>query len=304
MSAKSTGALLEMIAGRRALLKGGAALSAAATGAGLLAVSPAFAASPIPYIPHRSATASGAPAALGLPPDSIHEIFTVARTAEQLAVTFYSNGIANAGPLGLTAPELDDLKAAVIEEQIHQILFTAEGGASLTTTFSFPDGAATFTDLTKFLDAQQTLEGAFDSAFIAAVLEFAQALQPRLAQIACQIAMIESEHRVLGRNIARNHGIASLDSKVTGSAPTDPADNWAFAPVVIGSVGQAPSVLASFGYLSPKSGNSYTYQPVLNSDGSLNTYGQSLGLGTVYGNIMYKTPYMVPESPFNPFTSR
>jgi hypothetical protein len=176
--------------------------------------------------------------------DKIKAIFTVARTAEQLAVTFYSNGIANASALGLTGSNLDAIKAALIEEQVHQQLFTAQGGDSLADTFSFPQGAGTFTDLDKFIQTQQQLEGAFDSAFIAAVKEFAQINRSDLAQIATQIAMIESEHRALGRLMG---GL-------------DPADNWAFAPVLLEKVADAPGVLMGAGYLSPAAGNTYKYQ--------------------------------------------
>ncbi len=178
--------------------------------------------------------------------DTIVSILTVARTAEQLAVTFYSNGIANADKLGISGDKLEYLKAALVEEQIHQQFFTANGGTSLAETFSFPQGAKTFTDLTTFISTQQELEGVFDSAFLAAVVEFAQINRPDLAQIAAQIACIEAEHRALGRAIG---GLS-------------PADNWAFTPVMLGSVGDAPALVTKAGYLSPVSGNSYTYQPV------------------------------------------
>ncbi len=178
--------------------------------------------------------------------DSIVTILTVARTAEQLAVTFYSNGVANADKLGLTGDNLAYIKAALVEEQIHQQFFAANGGQSLADTFSFPQGPETFTDLKTFIATQQQLEGVFDSAFLAAILEFAQLGRPDLAQIAGQVATIESEHRALGRAIG---GLA-------------PADNWAFTPVLIASVGDAPALVTKAGYLSPKSGNSYTYQAV------------------------------------------
>jgi len=177
---------------------------------------------------------------------SIKAIFTVARTAEQLAVTFYTNGIANAAALGLTAVQKGQLQAALVEEQLHQILFTSQGGDSLADTFSFPQGTKTFTDLQTFIATQQMLEGVFDSAFLAAVREFAELGQPVLAQIASQIAAVESEHRVLGRAIA---GL-------------EPADNWTYAPVLISFVADAPAAVAAAGFLSPVPGNSYKYTPV------------------------------------------
>ncbi len=193
---------------------------------------------------------SAVPASKTLNPDNVLDtivsILTVARTAEQLAVTFYSNGIANADKLGITGDNLAYLQAALVEEQIHQLFFTANGGQSLADTFSFPSGAKTFTDMTTFITTQQQLEGVFDSAFLAAVAEFAQLGRPDLAQIAAQVACIEAEHRALGRSIGN----------------LSPADNWAFTPVLIGSVGDAPTLVKQAGYLSPTSGNSYTYQEV------------------------------------------
>lgn len=178
--------------------------------------------------------------------DSIVSIFSIARTAEQLAVTFYSHGLNNADKLGITGDNLENLKAALVEEQIHQQFFTANGGQSIAATFSFPQGAQTFTDLKTFIDTQQQLEGVFDSAFLAAIKEFAQLGRPDLAQIAGQIACIESEHRALGRVIGK----------------LSPADNWAYAPVLVATVGDAPALVQKAGYLSPTSGNTYTYQEV------------------------------------------
>jgi len=200
--------------------------------------------------------------------DSIVTILTVARTAEQLAVTFYTNGIANADKLGITGDNLAYLKAALVEEQIHQQLFTASGGQSLATTFSFPQGPQTFTDLKTFIATQQQLEGVFDSAFLAAIMEFAQLGRPDLAQLSGQIACVESEHRALGRVIG---GLV-------------PADNYAFVPVLVASVGDAPALVQKAGYLSPTSGNSYTYQQVSTSGAGVEQLKPFSLSATVVGN--------------------
>ena len=125
--------------------------------------------------------------------EAIVSILSVARTAEQLAVTFYTNGVNNATALGLSGPHLDYLKAFLIEEQIHQLFFASQGGLSLADTFSFPSGAMTFTDLPTFIKTQQQLEGAFDSAFVSAVKEFASPPinSPALAQIGQKITAIQ-----------------------------------------------------------------------------------------------------------------
>ncbi len=194
--------------------------------------------------------------------DTIASILTVARTAEQLAVTFYTHGLANAEKLGLTGAAHAAIKAAQIEEQIHQRFFAAHGGSSLADTFSFPHGAKTFTDLSTFIATQQQLEGVFDSAFLVAIMEFGMLGRLDLSQIVGQIATIEAEHRAVGRMIG---GLT-------------PATNWAFSPIFLGSVGEAPALVSKAGYLSPKHGNSYKYHEV-------SIHG---------GGVEYTAPYAVP----------
>ena len=97
-----------------------------------------------------------------------------------------------------------------------------------------------------FIGTLEKLEEAFIAAYLAAVKEFCLLGQPGLAQIAAQIGGIENEHRALGRDIG---GLI-------------PADNWAFSPALVEAVADAVDVLAAEGFLSTKSGNSYTYQAV------------------------------------------
>lgn len=211
-------------------------------------------------VPARHASAHGAAEGAEA---SVKQILSIAATAERLAITFYSHGVANHQQLGINGEQLDWIEAALAEEQIHELFFVANGGVPITSTFSFPNGAKTFTDLATFIATQQQLEGVFDSAFLAAIKEFAYLGLPRLAQIAGQIACIESEHRTLGRVIG---GLS-------------PADNWTFAPVLVESVSDAPALVAGAGYLSPKPGNTYTYQQV----------------STTYEGEMYTTPFAVGE---------
>ncbi len=191
----------------------------------------------------------------------IKDIFTIARTAERLAVTFYTHGLNNADKLGITGADRAYIRAALIEEQIHELFFASAGGGYLASTFSFPEGPKTFEDLATFIATQQQLEGVFDSAFLAAVKEFGLQGRPDLSQIAAQVACIESEHRALGRAIG---GLI-------------PADNWAFTPVLIGKVGDAPALVAKAGYLSPVNGNHFTYAQV--------------PVGG--GGVVYRSPYAV-----------
>lgn len=236
---------------RRSLLKGAVAGAAgvAALGAGSLLLSSKPA--------HASGSGEG-------PEDSIAQILSIAATAEQLAVTFYAQGIANAGKLMITGANYDYLVAAIVEEQIHRDFLVANGGTPITGTFSFPYGPDTFKDQLKFVNTLQQLEEAFIAAYLAAVSEFAQYGQPGLAQIAAQIMGVESEHRALGRSISANFPYA---------------DNFAFEPALVESVGDAVGVLAAEGYLSPKAGNTYTYKPV----------------STVNKYVVYRTPFAAGE---------
>lgn len=236
------------------------------------------------------------------------EIFRIAAIAEQLAVTFYPNGVANASALGLDDFDLQIIKAAGIEEQIHQKFFTAvialltNGKAPRTvgpTTFSFPF-PNTFTNLATFIATQQALEGVFDSAFLAAIRELSRQGQHRAAQIAGQVATIESEHRALGRAIAARHGIKTLPNPLAGmfrlsepdffkfsdnfegkTVPTMPPNNWGFAPVFLESVGDAPGIVKKAGFLSPKKGNSYEYDPI---DFNSSAYRE------VFENVFFREP--------------
>jgi hypothetical protein len=232
---------------RRTMLKGALGAGAAFAGAGLLSKLPAEAAT--------TTTAATTPA------DSVATILTIARTAEQLAVTFYQNAVRAAveGRLNLTGPALNAIKAAAIEEQLHLNYFAAAGGGSLASTFSFPNGLGTFANLEIFIATQQMLEGVFDSAFIAAVYEFALAGRPDLAQIAAEIAMVESEHRAIGRYIASQNKLTSATDD-----PYIPANNWGYGMLTLKSVGDAPAAIAAAGFLSPNTttGNSFSYAPI------------------------------------------
>jgi len=235
---------------RRSLLKGAVAGAAgvAAVGAGSLL---------LPKYAHASGGGEG-------PEDTIVQILSIAATAEQLAVTFYAQGIANASKLQITGANYDYLVAAIVEEQIHRDFLVANGGKPITDTFSFPHGAETFKDQLTFVNTLQQLEEAFIAAYLAAVSEFSQYGQHRLAQIAAQIMGVEAEHRGLGRSISSNFPFA---------------DNFAFEPALVESVGDAVGVLAAEGYLSPKGGNSYKYQPV----------------STDNPHVMYRTPFVAGE---------
>lgn len=234
---------------RRSLLRGAIVGAAGATGLAVAGTA---------FWPRSAAHAATATCT----PDSVQTILDIAATAEQLAVTFYTYGIAAAGELGITGQNLNYLTAAVIEEQLHLNLLVASGAKPVTGTFSFPKGEATFDDQGKFVSTLDQLETAFESAYIAAIRDFVYLNQPDLAVLAAQIVTIEAEHRALGR---------SISSKI------NTADNWAFTPVYVKSVADAANVLTAEGYLSPTSGNTFSYKAV-----SLEN-----------SQVMQRTPYVV-----------
>lgn len=218
---------------RRGLLKGAVA---GAAGAASLAVAGTM-------YSRGTAHASGAACAT----DSVQTILNIAATAEQLAVTFYTNGINNAARLGISGQNLNYLTGAVVEEQLHLNLLLKSGAKPLTGTFSFPHSLSTFERQGEFLRTLEQLETAFESAYLAAIRDFSILGQPDLAVLAGQILSIEAEHRALGRSI---------------SSTIATANNWAFTPVYVKSVSDAAAVLQAEGYLSPKGANSYQYYPV------------------------------------------
>ena len=174
--------------------------------------------------------------------DTALEIFTAALIAEDLATTFYYNGLVggvitdpNLAGTGGTATSVaadgdggnvDYIRAALSEEMTHaNLLRTLIGGKSAAgdpvQTFYFANGI--FDSLTPFLATLEALENAFIGAYLNATIEFAEmaadtrAGGPRqksasgttftsrdleyFAQVAACIMGIESEHRVLGRDI-------------------------------------------------------------------------------------------------------
>jgi hypothetical protein len=223
---------------RRSMLKG-----VMVGTAGVAGVAGIAAAGVVLTQPKQDGTAAHAAAVTS--PDSITAILNIAATAETLAVVFYTHGIANANRLNLSTPALLDLKAALIEEQLHLQFLLKQGAKPLTKTFSFPDGAKTFIDLGLFIKTQQILEALFVAAYIVAAKEFAMLQRPDLVQIAGQIGAVE-------------------------------ADNEAFAPILLKTVGAAPAILKKGGFLMPVKGNSFTAAaPSMNNTGVIDRTPQS-----------------------------
>lgn len=160
--------------------------------------------------------------------DSAQQIFTAALIAEDLATTFYFNGLsAGAITAGLEADDIGYLKAALNEEIDHATLLRAQLSITDTTKdpvqmFLFPAGS--FSSQATFLSVLDALENAFIGAYLAAVKEFAQMAADTksgdktqmsaagmaytsvqleyFAEVSASILGVECEHRALGRSIA------------------------------------------------------------------------------------------------------
>ncbi len=173
--------------------------------------------------------------------DTANQIFTAALVAEDLATTFYYNGLvgpviedpALAGPGGTATkpspsgnvPNVDYIRAAMGQEIQHANLLRAVANLGSTSatdpyqTFYFPKG--TFDTLSAFIATLEALENAFIGAYLVASREFAAlaagtastvpdgpyggpysaAQLDYFAQVAASIMGVEAEHRVLGQVI-------------------------------------------------------------------------------------------------------
>jgi Ferritin-like domain len=182
--------------------------------------------------------------------DTVKEIFTAALIAEDLASTFYYNGLVGgviqdpnlAGPGGSATDitsagnsgNVNYLQAALTEEISHADLFRSLLGISAAgddpvQTFYFPAGS--FDTLGPFLGLLNALENAFIGAYLNAIQEFAvKSAQARggdfwwdrdgsrhtaeeldyYSKVAASILGIEAEHRVLGRVIGNNNPANNL----------------------------------------------------------------------------------------------
>ncbi len=99
-------------------------------------------------------------------------------------------------------------------------------------------------------------KSAFVAAYLAAVGRFAQQGRPDLAQIAGQIGAIEREQ---------------LACLVVLFETWSPANNEAFAPLLLKTVADAPAFLKGAGFLNPHYKNSFAFHPAsINFNGVIN----------------------------------
>jgi hypothetical protein len=222
--------------------------------------------------------------------DTVKEIFTAALIAEDLASTFYYNGLVGAviqdvnlaGPGGSATNvqsngnpgNVNYLQAALTEEIAHADLFRSLLGiASPATdpvqTFYFPAG--TFDSLGAFTGLLDALENAFIGAYLNAIQEFSvksahlddgdghtySAKQlDYFAKVSASIMGIEAEHRVLGRVISNSN----------------PANNLAYEQTDgLNAVynGSKSAVAALTPFLTPSTGPGYSLATALDNQGTV-----------------------------------
>lgn len=168
--------------------------------------------------------------------ESLQTIVNIALTAELLAVTTYSNAIANFSKLGLDdgmGVNLGYLTGALAAESDHVTILELLGAYPLATAFNYPSGM--FTSGTTFANTLEALETAFVAAYLVAVKEAAAANRPDIAQLTARHASVEAEHRVNARNLvnkipSNNSSFESLDGFNSVSDAATALVNLGFVP--------------------------------------------------------------------------
>jgi hypothetical protein len=243
---------------------------------------------------HESAAEAASEAAQAK--DTVAEIATAALIAEDLATTFYYNGLIGnviqdpnlAGPGGsadnVTSQgnlgNVNYIQAALSEEIAHAnllrgLLKIPSSGKDPAQTFYFPAGS--FDSLTPFLALLDALENAFIGAYLNAVQEFGNMAASQrsrrdrqkdhddtyspeqlvyLAKVSASIMGIESEHRVLGRVISNSNPANNRNYEET--------DN-----ITAVYNGSSSAVVALTPFLTPSTGPAYSLATALDNQGSV-----------------------------------
>ena len=221
--------------------------------------------------------------------DTVIQILTAALVAEDLATTFYYNGLVGgviqapqlAGPGGTAISNTGDvanvayLRAALGQEIAHANLWRTVGalGANAAAdpyqTFYFPAG--TFDTLTPFIQTLEALENAFIGAYLNAIREianlgtratirnvptgpnggpFSGAQHNYFAEVAGSVLGIECEHRVLGSVITGANQPNNLNFESTDGLTS-----------VYNGANSAVAALTPF--LTPSNGTGYSFAAAL-----------------------------------------
>jgi hypothetical protein len=168
--------------------------------------------------------------------ETVTDIINIAATAEALAITLLGGALDSAAKGGynkaIPDPVVAILKAARAEEQFHLDYLTGAGAKPLTTSFTVPDPKL-LSDYNTLFSTLVTAEGLFIAAYASAAREFAEMNHPELVKVAFQVGCTEAEHRVLA-----NYALG-----------TRPANNVAFEPMVVSTLGDAAATLQKLGFI-------------------------------------------------------
>lgn len=229
--------------------------------------------------------------------DTVQEIFTAALIAEDLATTFYYNGLVGtviedpnlAGPGGSVnnissmgnAGNVNYLQAALSEEISHANLFRSLLGISGPSqdpvqTFYFPSGA--FDSLSAFTGLLDALENAFIGAYLNAIQEFAAKSANRQGNAGGSLNSSDSQYTVsqldyFAKVAASIMGIEA-EHRVLGRviSNTNPANNLAYEQTDgLNAVYNGPNsaVAALTPFLTSSTGPGFSLATALANQGSV-----------------------------------
>ncbi len=227
------------------------------------------------------------------------QIFTAALIAEDLATTFYYNGLvgkavqdpALAGPGGTAANpaasgnigNLEYVQAALSQEISHaNLLRSLISGTSASgdpyQTFYFPAG--TFDTLTAFLATLNALENAFIGAYLSAVREFSYMAANVAKNGRGQYVSANSGHSYTTDELQYFSQVSASimaieqEHRVLGRviSNTNPSNNLSYAQLSgIGSVynGSSSAVVALTPFLTPSTGPAYSLATALSNQATV-----------------------------------
>jgi hypothetical protein len=169
--------------------------------------------------------------------DTIQQILDAAATLEALALTFYYRAITTPGGFfeRILSPDRQGyLRATLAAERSHYHWLAIQGAQPLAGAFYFAPNTFGALDLPTFSAAQDAIETTQIALYLAAARRFGEEARPDLAEIAGQILGVESEHRVIGREIS--------------AAPPNPRNDRCFEQATAGCVAEALGQLGPFLY--------------------------------------------------------
>lgn len=133
--------------------------------------------------------------------DDSETIFNLAATLELLTSTHYLTALRASEEqiLALNASQVRQIKAAFIAERDHYDFLSALNAEVLVDQFYFPKNS--YNSLRQFAELTEFLETTAVSLYLAATRIFVETCATEFAMTMAQLAGVESEHRVLARQL-------------------------------------------------------------------------------------------------------